>query len=111
MILSFGQSEYKRIEVDVLRYERALIGEYWDDNWLTVEIRVQAGGVRGKVSAAILTGELEKLLSDLRPLYQTLSGSVDFKTMEAQLSLHLVGDGKGHIELHGEVLDQPGIGN
>jgi hypothetical protein len=111
MIFSFGQSENERVEIDVLRYERPLVGEYWDDNWLRVEIRVQAGGVRGKVTVAILTGELEKLLSELRPLYKTLSGSVNFKTMEAQLTLVLVGDGKGHIELRGEILDQPGIGN
>jgi hypothetical protein len=111
MIFSFGQSENECVEIDVLRYERPLIGEYWDDNWLTVEIRVQAGGIHGKVTAAILTGEFEKFLSELRPLYETLSGSANFKTMEAQLTLILVGDGKGHIELRGEVTDQPGIGN
>jgi hypothetical protein len=111
MLFSFGQSENERIEIDVLRYERSPIGDYWDDNWLAVAIRVQVGGVRGKVTAAILTGEFEKLLSELRPLYQTLSGSVSFKTMEAQLALVFVGDGKGHIELQGEVLDKPGIGN
>ena len=31
--------------------------------------------------------------------------------MEGQLLLRLIGDGKGHIELTGEVADQPGIGN
>jgi hypothetical protein len=31
--------------------------------------------------------------------------------MEEQLSLRLVGDGNGHIELRGETSDQPGIGN
>jgi len=111
MKFSFGQSKQERIEVDVLRYERPLRGEYWDDNWLTVEIQVWAGGFRGKIRAAILTGELEKLLSELRPLYERLSGSVNFKAMEAQLILHFVGDGKGHIKLEGEISDQPGNGN
>ena len=41
MIFSFGQSQEERIEVDVLDYERAPVGEYWDDNWLNVEIRVR----------------------------------------------------------------------
>ena len=31
--------------------------------------------------------------------------------MEQQLHLRLIGDGKGHIELTGEIADQPGIGN
>ena len=111
MIFSFGQSEHERIEVDVRGYERAPIGEYYDDNWLTVEIRTNAGGFRGKASAAFLTGELVKFVSELRPLFETLKGSAKFETMEKQLRLHLTGDGKGHIELKGEVLDQPGIGN
>lgn len=111
MFFSFGQSERERVEVNVLRYERAPIGDYYDDNWLEIEIRVQAGGFEGKMNAAILTEDLERFLSQLRPLYETLSGSAEFGTMEDQLSLKLTGDGKGHIELHGEVADRPGIGN
>lgn len=111
MIFSFGQSEQERVEIDVHGYERPASGEYWDDNWLTVEIRVRAGGFRGRAAAAINTGELTKFLEQLRPLFETLSGSADFATMEQQLSLRLVGDGKGHIELHGEVADRAGIGN
>src|SRR5437660_8865101 len=103
MTFSFGHSEHERIEVDVHGYERAPVGEYYDDNWLTVEIRVRTGGFRGKASATIITSELTKFLSELSPLHQTLSGAAEFKTMEEQLSLRLVGDGKGHIELVGEV--------
>ena len=111
MIFSFGQSEHERIEIDVLNYERAPVGEYWDDNWLNVEIRVRAGGFRGKAAATIITSELEKFLSELRPLYEKLDGKAEFATMEGQLGLRLSGDGKGHIELQGEVADQAGIGN
>ena len=111
MTFSFGHSEQDRIEVEVLGYERAPIGEYWDDNWLTIEIRVRAGGFRGKASATIITSELTTFLSQLRPLHQSLSGMAKFTTMEDQLRLCLEGDGKGHIELRGEVADQSGIGN
>jgi hypothetical protein len=111
MKFSFGQSEHEQIEVDVLRYERAPVGEYYDDNWLTAQIRVRAGGFRGEVDAAVLTGELGAFLTGLRPLYETLRGTAEFSTMEGQLHLRLIGDGKGHIELTGEVADQPGIGN
>ncbi len=110
-LFSFGHSEHERIEVDVHGYERAAAGEYWDDNWLTVEIRVRAGGFRGKAAATIITSELTKFLLELRPLYENLNGSAKFVTMEGQLNLLLNGDGKGHIELQGEVADQAGIGN
>jgi hypothetical protein len=111
MIFSFGQTEHERIEVDILGYERAPVGDYSDDNWLNAKIHVRAGGFRGNASATIITSELVAFLSELRPLYEKLSGSAEFDTMEQQLNLKLKGDGKGHIELHGEVADQAGIGN
>ena len=70
-----------------------------------------AGGFRGVVDAAILTEELARLLDSLRPLYQSLNGTAQFTTLEEQLRMVLTGDGKGHIELVGELADQPGIGN
>ena len=111
MIFSFGQSEQERIEVDVHGYESEPIGEYYTDNWLRTEIRVHAGGFRGKASAAIITSELVKFAAELRLLYETLKGSAKFETLETQLNLNILGDGKGHIELTGEVADQAGIGN
>jgi hypothetical protein len=111
MIFSFGHSENERIEIDVHGYERAPVGEYWDDNWLVVEIRVRAGGFRGEAQASIITSELTRFASELRPLFETLAGTAEFTTIEGQLRLRLVGDGKGHIELRGEVSDEPGVGN
>jgi hypothetical protein len=108
MKVSFGQSERERVEIDVPAWKRASVDDY---NWLTVCIRVQAGGFQGEVSAAILTDDLVRFLAQLRPLHQTLSGSAEFSTMEDQLSLRLVGDGKGHIDLSGEVADRAGDGN
>ena len=112
MKFAFGHTEHERIEVDVLSYERNPVGEFHDDNWLTVEIAVQAGGFRGRAQAAIFTYELAEFLPKLRSLHNSLSVvPVEFTTMEGQLRLVLTGDGLGHIELAGEVADQPGIGN
>jgi hypothetical protein len=111
LVFSFGQSERERIEVKVLNYERQPVGEYFDDNWLLVEITVRAGGFHGNASATIITGELEQFLSELKPLYEKLSGSAKFVTLEGQLKLQLNGDGKGHIKLLGEVADRKGVGN
>ena len=111
MIFSFGQSQHDRLEIDVLRYERAPVGEYYDDNWLTARVRVWIGGFHGTVDAAILTDELAAFLTQLHPLHRRLLGSAEFTTLEGQLYLRLVGDAKGHIQLVGEVADQPGVGN
>jgi hypothetical protein len=111
MTFSFGQSQHEHIEVEVLRYERQPVGEYNDDNWVTVQVRVCVGGFRGTVDGAFVTEEFVAFLTQLRPLYQSLSGTAEFATLEGQLHLRLMRDGKGHIELVGEVADQPGIGN
>jgi len=106
MIFSFGESEHECIKVDVLGYEHPE-----SDDWLATEIRVQAGGFRGKAVASIMTAELTAFLPELQQLFKTLSGSVEFTTLEGQLSLRLIGDNKGHIELSGKVADKAGIGN
>ena len=82
MVFSFGHAERERLEVDVRNYERAPVGEYWDDNWLRVSIDIRVGGFHGHADAAIITSELIKFLSELRPLYQTLKGSAEFTTVE-----------------------------
>src|SRR3982750_658392 len=89
MTFSFGESERERIVVDVLRYERPVTGQPDDDNWLGVQIDVQAGRFRGKTNASVTTHELVHFLSQLRSLYDTLSGTAEFTTLEQQLHLHL----------------------
>ena|ERR1051326_564963 len=111
MKFSFGQSDRERIEVDVLSYERAATGEYHDDNWLRVSITVRVGGFSGRAGASIVTDELVRFAEQLHQLHEQLSGSAEFTTLEGQLSLALGCDARGHVTLHGEVLDQAGIGN
>ncbi len=111
MKFSVGESERERVEVDVISYERSVVGEYYDDNWLTVSIAVCVGGFSGRVRAAILTAELAAFAEQLRRLHEQLTGSAEFTTIEGQLSLTLTCDIRGHITLQGEVLDQAGIGN
>ena len=111
MTFSFGQPERERIEVDVEGYDRLTPGANCYENWLDVVIRVQAGGFQGEVKAQIISDELVRFASQLHPLYESLSGTAEFLTMEGQLSLRLIGDGKGHIELHGTVVDEAGVGN
>src|SRR5947208_1811455 len=111
MKFSFGESERERIEVDVMSYERPASGEHHDDNWLSVSITVRIGGFSGRAGAAIVTDELVRFAEQLHRLYDELTGSAEFRTLEGQLSLTLSCDTRGHIALRGEVLDQAGIGN
>lgn len=111
MVFSFGQEQNERIEVDVVRYERSAYDNLDDANWLDVQIRVRAGGFAGNISAAFVANELTAFLMQLRRLLRDLAGGAAFSTLEEQMQLRLSGDKKGHIDLVGEVADQPGSGN
>jgi hypothetical protein len=47
----------------------------------------------------------------LKLLYNDLSHSFEFTTLEQQLSLRFQGDGIGHVKIKGEARDEPGNGN
>jgi hypothetical protein len=108
---SIGGSERNKVTVEVVNYERAASGESHDDNWVNVAVRVSAGAFSGTFAASFITDEFVAFRSQLRELYKTLKGEATFTTMEGQLALNVVGDGRGGITLKGEALDQPGIGN
>ncbi|ULU26768.1 WapI family immunity protein [Dyella terrae] len=101
----------EQLRMDVLGYEREPAGEYFDDNWLSVAVELKAGGFTGFFSASFLTSEIEAFHGEAAKLYDSLTGQAKFRTLEEQLSLDLVGDGRGHIRLTGRAADQPGIGN
>ena len=109
--LSFSGDAGGSIEIRINGYERAVTGEYFDDNWLSAQVVIRAGGFNGKFSAAFITSELVAFYEQMLALHTSLKGNAVFQTLEQQLSLTLVGDGLGRIRLAGLAEDQPGIGN
>ncbi len=105
---AFGGQERERLEVAIAGYERPPTGDYYDDNWLTADISVHCGAFQGRFAAALLTHELATFHEQLAALYQSLSGSATFSTLEGQLALSVSGDGRGHMLITGEATDQPG---
>ena len=110
-IFSLGGNQHERIEVEVFGYERAPVGDYYDDNWLRVRVSVSAGAFSGSYDASFLTGELFGFHDQLKTLYSTLRGEAVFSTLEEQLSLDLRGDGRGEIIVRGIAIDVLGDGN
>ena len=108
---ALGGTARDRIEVAVLGYERAPVGEYDDDNWLRVRITVHAGAFSGSYDAAFLTEELVRFRGQLEALYSSLRGEAEFTTLEEQLSLRLTGNGRGEVLLRGAAMDIAGTGN
>ena len=58
-VVSFGGTGHERLEIDVAGYERTQpVGEYYDDNWLRVNVAVAVGGFRGEFGATFQVAEL-----------------------------------------------------
>jgi len=106
-----GSSGRECVEIDIMGYERELVGEYYDDNWVRGNVSVIVGGFTGKFNAAFLTEDFSRFLEELKRLYESLSGKAEFTTIEGLLLLEAEGDGKGHIRVSGEAMDVVGIGN
>ena len=109
---SLGGSERERVAVEVASYERGpLTGDYHDDNWLSVTVTVCVGAFAGVFSASFLTDEFVAFRAQLQTLHATLRGEAEFTTLEEQLFLKLIGNGRGQVSLKGRALDRAGYGN
>ena len=108
---AFGGEEKQRVEVRVHGYERAPIGEVYDDNWVRVSVHVSVGAFKGDFPAAFLTSDFAEFRGRLLKLSQSLEGVASFSTLEDQLSLELTGNGQGGILLKGVAIDAPGPGS
>jgi len=97
------------VTVSVL--SRSNAADYWDGNWLSCEVAVQAGGFLGRFNANLRTDELERFYNEMHKLHKTLGGAATLATTEEQLRMELEGDGRGHILCRGRAQDVAGTGN
>jgi len=86
-------------------------GDYWDGNWLSVTVRMQAGAFRGEYQAMVRADELAQLREGLANLHAVLQGTATLESREGVLAMRVEGDGHGHFVADCTARDQPGIGN
>jgi hypothetical protein len=85
--------------------------DYWDGNWLACTAEVSAGAFRGTLNGLLRNEDLSKFLHRLEALYERLTGEALFDTLDGWLVLRLIGDGRGHVEVRGQLVDDPVGGN
>ncbi len=106
-----GQTEQANEDSDTLRFGGLSIRvlgrefpgsqDYWDGNWLSVQIVMQAPGALVEVSGPILhLSELAKFRVELTRLYSTLVGVATLECIEPNFGLRLNHDVLGHIGVH-----------
>ena len=105
-----GRDDSEYLSVKILGRSNAA-QDYWDGNWVNVDIEIDAGCFRGRCSAYLRAEELKDFHDAIARLYSFDSKEAKFKTMEEQLSINISGDGLGHFTADCEAVDQVGIGN
>ncbi len=71
------------------------------DGWLTSHVTVCCGGWSGSLSWSFLSGELYQFAEQVNELYRNLAGVAELRPIEPNLTLHVSGDGRGHIIVRG----------
>jgi hypothetical protein len=88
-----GHAEHERVTIKILSYEHA--------PWYTAHVHVACGSFRGSFPWDVFAGELRQFGKDIGLLYRSLSGTARLEPMEPNLTLDMVGDGRGHIVVTG----------
>ena len=83
----------------------------WDKNWIYSRITAKGGAFRGQFYCGLMTVDFELFKRDLKKIYISLKGHAEFKTIEGQIHIEIVGDGQGHFAVDCEVIHPVGIGN
>jgi hypothetical protein len=105
-----GDLEGSSVTLNVAGRSHPGCTDYWDGNWIAVDVEIRVRSFTGKYGADFRSEELNRFLEGLRALLEN-QGNAVFETMEEQLTLTLARDTSGQINVTGEAIDQPGTGN
>ena len=68
-----GRPEVEYVSVHIAGRSHAASRDYWDGNWLTADIEIDAGGFRGRFGADFRTDELSAFRDALAHLQSFVS--------------------------------------
>jgi hypothetical protein len=106
-----GRETSEFLKVEVLNYERPENSDYWDANWLKVQIQIKVGAFSGNYIAQLQTMDFSGFEKELKRIYIDLKGVTQFNSIEEWLMVMLIGDGLGHFKVECRACDSPGTGN
>lgn len=106
-----GRETSDHLCVTILGPVISMATDYWDGNWINVEIKLQAGSFGGKYKAQIRREEIHYFYKDFIDINRKLKGEIKFKTIEGQLAIIIKADGIGHFVAECSSQDEAGTGN
>lgn len=70
-----------------------------DKNWLKALVEMQSGGFQGALIIDLWISDFIPFKNELEQLYQKLEGTAHFHNIEDNITIHLTGNGHGHINV------------
>ena len=110
-LIRFGGTDAEYLMLTVHGRNIPEAADYWDGNFLWCTAEVAAGAFRGSFSNLIRNEDLARFLPRLETLYERHDGVALFDTLDGWLDEQVVGVGRGHIEVRGQLIDDPVGGN
>lgn len=109
--LLIGRQGADHVALSVVSRPYADAGDDWDVDWLVAPVEISVGSFRGSIRTLLRASELQRFRLALEELDKTAKGQAKFESIETWLMLSLAATTLGALEVSGEVLDQPGMGN
>lgn len=109
--IRIGEIEGEQLTLTLSGREVPDATDFWDGNWLRCTAEVASGAFRGRLEGSIRRDEIAEFHREVQVLHERLTGEAVFETMEAWLSIRLIGDGRGHIEARCRICDDIAFGN
>jgi hypothetical protein len=85
-------------------------GDFWEGNWLKVDVSVQAGAFAGRFEAELRTDELAQFADQLAALEGASAGAAALESAEGWVTVKLLPARDGGLEGACEVRDDPTTG-
>ncbi|MFC9840096.1 hypothetical protein ACFVKB_40920 [Rhodococcus sp. NPDC127530] len=109
--LVLGSLDADHLAIVVLGRANPGATDYWDGNWVRSTLRVRAGGFTANITANLRTDEIHKFSEGLKFIDDNLFGAAVLQNMEDWITLSITCTPNGGLDVSGEVMDQPGVGN
>ena len=109
--VNIGYKDNNKISLAVIKYERPLSDNSDDNSWLTSQVTINVGMFSGQFSAQLQSHDFIYFRDALKKLFNTLIGQAKFETIEGQIEIIFMGNGRGGISVTGCAMDSPGCGN
>ncbi len=85
--------------------------DYWDANWVNVEVEVRAGAFQGSFDADFRTDEFADFREQISSVHRSMKGEAVLECMERWIAVRIVPDPSGRLDAACEVRDDPTAGN